>query len=97
MAVITRRFATGFSELKPSQKAIQMSDVLLTDLRRQLTGKDKNPERASVDTDEHCSSVRLSQTDLEHFAELIAARVCAWIERRTGTPHQKSEAGHTLE
>jgi hypothetical protein len=35
------------------------------------------------------------QPDLEDLAELIAARVCAYIEKRTQTPHQKSTRGDT--
>lgn len=64
-------------------------DALITDLKRQLAGEE-NPAKASVDIGEHCSSCSLSQADLEDLAELIAARVCAYIERRTPTAHQKS-------
>lgn len=83
----------GIQRIEALRESDPDVDALITDLRRQLTGKDKNAERASVDIDGHGSSVRLSQADLEHLAELIAARVGAWIERRTRTPHQKSEAG----
>jgi hypothetical protein len=37
------------------------------------------------------------QADLENFAELIAARICAYIEKRTRTPRQEAQTGQTYE
>jgi hypothetical protein len=71
-------------------------DALLTDLKRQLT-REGDVASASVASDEHCCPTGQSQADLENFAELIAARVCAYIEKRTRTPRQEAQTGQTYE
>ena len=70
-------------------------DALITDLKRQLT-REGNAAIASV-ADGHCCPTGRSQADLENFAELIAARVCAYIEKRTRTPRQEAQTGQTYE
>ena len=71
-------------------------DTLLTDLKRQLTCEE-NAASASAGSAEHYSPTGRSQADLEKFAELIAARVCAYIEKRTRTVRQEAQTGQTYE
>jgi hypothetical protein len=71
-------------------------EALLTDLKHQLTRED-NTSSASVVSDERYCPTGRSQADLENFAELIAARVCAYIEKRTRTVRQEAQTGQTYE
>jgi Bacterial dnaA protein helix-turn-helix len=71
-------------------------DALLTDLKHQLVHED-SAASASVASDERYCPTGQSQADLENFAELIAARVCAYIEKRTRTPQQDAQTGQTYE
>ena len=71
-------------------------DALLTDLKRQLIRED-NAGRASVVSDERDCPTDRRQADLEDLAELIAARVCAYIEKRTRTARQEAQTGQTYE
>jgi hypothetical protein len=66
-------------------------DALITDLKRQLTSKDDTAS-AGVASEERCPSVSLSRSSLEELADLIAARVCAYIESRTRTARQEWNA-----
>lgn len=91
---IIQRFATGIQRIEALREADPDVDALITDLKRQLMGEDKNAG-ISADADEPCSLASFGQADLEDLAELIAARVCAYIEKRTRTPYQKSDAGET--
>src|SRR4051794_28805999 len=71
-------------------------DALITDLKRQLTGE-SNAGSASVVSDERYCPADRSQADLENFAELIAARVCAYIEKRTRTARQEAQTDQLYE
>jgi len=71
-------------------------DTLLTDLKRQLT-REENAASTSIVGEEHCRPTDRSQADLEDLAELIAARVCAYIEKRTRTVRQEAQTGQTYE
>jgi DnaA-like protein len=71
-------------------------DALITDLKRQLTRED-NAASTSIVGDEHCRPTDRSQADLEDLAELIATRVCAYIEKRTRTVRQEAQTGQTYE
>jgi hypothetical protein len=71
-------------------------DALITDLKRQLTLED-NATSTGIVGDEHCRPTGRSQADLEDLAELIAARVCAYIEKRTRTVRQEAQTGQTYE
>lgn len=84
----------GIQRIEALREADPDVDALITDLKRQLMGEDKNAG-ISADADEPCSLASFGQADLEDLAELIAARVCAYIEKRTRTPYQKSDAGET--
>lgn len=81
----------GIQRIEALRESDPEVDALITDLKRQLTSKD---DRASVSvaSDERCSSIILSRSSLEELADLIAARVCAYIESRTRTPRQESNA-----
>jgi len=71
-------------------------DALLTNLKHQLTRED-NTASANVVSDERYCPTGRSQADLENFAELIAARVCAYIKKRTRTVRQEAQTGQTYE
>ena len=71
-------------------------DALITNLKRQLIRKD-NAGSASVASDEGDCLTGRRLADLEDLAELIAVRVCAYIEKRTRTPRQEAQTGQTYE
>jgi hypothetical protein len=71
-------------------------DALLTDLKRQLT-RNNSPGSVSVVSDQRYCPTDRSQADLEDLAELIAARVCAYIEKPTRTVREKAQTGQTYE
>jgi len=69
-------------------------DALITDLKRQLIRED-NAGSASVASRERGCLTDRRRADLEDLAELIAVRVCVYIEKRTRTPPQEAEANQT--
>jgi hypothetical protein len=71
-------------------------DALITDLKRQLIRED-NAGSASVASRERGCLTDRRRADLEDLAELIAVRVCAYIEKRTRTPRQEAQTGQTYE
>jgi hypothetical protein len=78
IVVITRRFATAIQRIEALRESDPQVDALITDLKRQLTRED-NAASTSIVDDEDCRPTGRSQADLEDLAELIAARVCAYI------------------
>ena len=81
----------GIQRIEALRESDPEVDALIRDLKRQLTSKD-DTATASVGADEHCASLSLGRSSLEELAELIAARVCAYIESRTRTPRQERGA-----
>jgi hypothetical protein len=79
----------GIQRIEALRESDPEVDALITDLKRQLTSKDDTAS-ASVGADERCPC--LSRSSLEELADLIAARVCAYIESRTRTPRQERGA-----
>ena len=74
----------GNQRIEALRESDPLVDALLTDLKRQLTRED-NAASASAASDEHYCPTGRSQADLENFAELIAARVCAYKARTVQT------------
>jgi len=83
----------GIQRIEALRESDPDIDALITDLKRKLTSKD-DIASASVGADERCPSVSLNRSSLEELADLIAARVCAYIESRTRTSRQ--EARHAM-
>ena len=81
----------GIQRIEALRESDPEVDALITDLKRQLTSKDDTAS-ASVGADERCASLILGRSSLEELADLIAVRVCAYIESRTRTPRQESNA-----
>ncbi len=54
-------------------------DTLVTDLKRQISGDNADPE---IDNDHDAVRSDNSGAQLEHLADLVAERVCAYLEKR---------------
>jgi Bacterial dnaA protein helix-turn-helix len=64
-------------------------DALVTELRRQLDrGQDELPQLARPNKSAKC--IKLAQSSVDEFAELVAARICAYIEERMGPQRPSS-------
>jgi hypothetical protein len=75
----------GIQRIEALRESDPDVDALITDLKRQLTSKD-DTATPSLGAHERCASLSLGRLSLEELADLIAARVCAYIESRTRTP-----------
>ena len=54
-------------------------DALLAELKRKLCGEAIN---ATIDDSDHVDAVEHSRVGLDELADLVAARVCAYLEKR---------------
>jgi hypothetical protein len=78
----------GIQRIEALRESDPDVDALITSLRNQLTSD--NSIMANAEIDECRSSVGLTGADLDKLAELIAIRVCAFIQSKTG---QLAETG----
>lgn len=73
-------FVMEFKGLKSLRENDPDVDALISDLRRSLSGEDDSPI-ASAEQEPFSASKVLGEEDLARLAGLIAARVCAVLQK----------------
>ena len=71
----------GIQRIKALRESDPDVDVLLSQLKRQLVG-DHNELSDTEDENENLNAIRASKLTVDELAELVAERVCAYLEKQ---------------
>jgi len=71
----------GIQRIESLRESDPDVDLLITALRRQLSGEDESPI-ARTDQEPFSGPKALSEEDFERLAELLASRVCAHLQKK---------------
>lgn len=91
MAGTTRLFATQFIRIESLLESDPDVDALISDLKRRLSGEHESPI-APANQQELSGPKALREEDLERLAELIASRVCAYLQKTASKTGDCSQA-----